>query len=146
NIDPAQFERHMNFFVEELVPWAEKTHGVSSERRTRAAMGYSNGGAFVAALGLRYPQLFAAVLSFSPAMQLSFGSEPPVDSSLMPRFLFSGGELESVFLTAARANAAWLKARGIDTSLKVYWSGHDTLQWQQALAEYLPEVFPPALR
>ncbi|MEO8315420.1 MAG: alpha/beta hydrolase-fold protein [Pseudomonadota bacterium] len=146
NVDPAQFERHMNFFVEELMPWAEKAFGISSERRNRAAMGYSNGGAFVAALGIRHPQLFATVLPFSPAMPLSFESELPVDSSLMPRFLFSGGELESVFLTTARANAAWLKARGVDTSLKVYWSGHDTLQWQQALADYLPEVSPPALR
>jgi enterochelin esterase-like enzyme len=95
---------------------------------------------------MQHPDLFAAVLPFSPAWQLSFGKEPPGDSSRMPRFLFSGGELEPSFLATARANTDWLRARGIEASLKVYWSGHDTLQWQQALAEYLPELFPVGLR
>jgi enterochelin esterase family protein len=145
-IDPVVFERHMRFFIEELLPWAEKQYGLSIARRDRAAMGYSSGGAFVASLGLQHPQVFFTVMPFSPAGSPFGSSETATDPAQMPRFPFAAGELESPFLANARANSAWLKARGVANSLRAYWSGHDILQWQQALADYLPEVFPAKAR
>ncbi|MEO8315448.1 MAG: alpha/beta hydrolase-fold protein [Pseudomonadota bacterium] len=141
--DSAYFARHMRFFFEELLPWAEKQYKLSAARADRAAMGYSNGGAFVEQLGLLHPESFATVLPFSPAYGVSFGRELPGDATRLPRFLISGGELEPSFLRTARADAQWLKARGVPSELHTYWSGHDMLQWKQALADYLPEVFPP---
>src|SRR6478735_376757 len=144
DVDPPQFARHMQFFIEELLPWAEKTYGVSSARGDRAAMGYSNGGAFVSAVGARHPEAFATVLPFSPAFRLSYGEGPSGNPARLPRFLFAGGELEPPFLNSARADASWLEARGVSAQVHTYWSGHDTLMWQQALADYLPAIFPPA--
>jgi enterochelin esterase-like enzyme len=143
-VDPPRFASHMRFFVEELLPWVERQYGISSARTDRAAMGFSNGGAFVGQLGMQHPETFATVLPFSPAAQVSTQGELRSDPSRLPRFLFSGGELEPAFLGSARADAVWLAARGVSTQLRVWWSGHDMLQWQQALADYLPEVFPPA--
>jgi len=142
DVDPPQFSRHMQFFIEELLPWAEKTYGLSAARGDRAAMGYSNGGGFVTALGAQHPEFFATVLPFSPAYRLSYGEGPKGDLLRLPRFLFAGGELEPNFLGSARADATWLSARGVSAEVRSYWAGHDTLMWQQALADYLPGVFP----
>jgi enterochelin esterase-like enzyme len=141
-VDSAQFDRHMRFFVEELLPWAEKQYGLSAARADRAAMGFSNGGGFVARLGLQHPEGFSAVMPFSPAGAPFGRADNATDPVQMPRFLLAGGELESIFLANARAQAAWLNGRGIASDLRSYWSGHDIVQWQQALADYLPEVFP----
>lgn len=141
-VDPPRFELHMRFFVEELLPWAEQRFGLSAARADRAAMGYSNGGAFVGALGALHAELFAAVLPFSPASRVKDGRALQGDLTRLPAFLFAGGELESGFLASARADAEWLKALGVRAEIRTYWSGHDILQWQQALADYLPEVFP----
>jgi enterochelin esterase-like enzyme len=143
-VDPPRFASHMRFFVEELLPWAEQQYGLSTARSDRAAMGYSNGGAFVGQLGMQHPESFATVLPFSPAWRVSTQGELRSDPARLPRFLFSGGELEPTFLASARVDAAWLAARGVSTQLRTWWSGHDTLQWQQALAEYLPLVFAPS--
>jgi len=143
DVDPRRFANHMQFFVDELLPWAEKNYGLSGSRVDRAAMGYSNGGAFVSALGAQHPESFASVLPFSPADRLSRREVPTGDPARLPRFFFAGGELEPNFLASARTDAAWLQARGVAAQVRSYWSGHDTLMWQLALAEYLPTVFPP---
>jgi enterochelin esterase-like enzyme len=145
-VDPARFEVHMRFFVEELLPWAEQRFGLSAARAERAAMGYSNGGAFVSALGARHPESFATVLPFSPAFRVRDGRAPQGDSTRLPTFLFAGGEMEPVFLGSARTDSEWLKTLGVRVELRTYWSGHDILQWQQALADYLPQVFPKGRR
>jgi enterochelin esterase-like enzyme len=142
-VDPPRFASHMQFFVEELMPWAEKQYRLSSARADRAALGFSNGGAFVGQLGIQHPEAFATVLPFSPAAQISTQGDLRSEPSRLPCFLFSGGELEPSFLASARTDAAWLAARGVSTQLRTWWSGHDILQWQQALAEYLPLAFPP---
>jgi enterochelin esterase-like enzyme len=145
-VDPPRFELHMRFFVEELLPWAEQRFGLSAARADRAAMGYSNGGAFAGALGAQHPESFATVMPFSPASRLKDGRALQGDLTRLPAFLFAGGELESPFLTSARTDAEWLKSLGVKAELRTYWSGHDILQWQQALADYLPHVFPRSRR
>jgi hypothetical protein len=92
---------------------------------------------------MQHPGSFATNLSLSPAWRL-FGGEPSGDPSRLSRLLFCGGRLEPSFRTIARANAAWLGAHGAATSMNEYWSGRDSLQWQRALADYLPGVSPLA--
>jgi hypothetical protein len=117
-VDPPHFARHMRFFIEELLPWAERQYGLSTARADRAAMGYSNGAAFVAQLGLRHPEMFATVMPFSLGDEMSATGELRGDPASLPRFLFAGGELEPPFLARTRAASARLTAQGVPTQLR----------------------------
>lgn len=144
--DPAYHARYLKFFVDELMPWAERKYRLSARRVDRAVLGWSNGGAFVESLGLRRPEAVGAVLAFSPAMPYAAVPTSIPDASVLPRFRFSGGELEPPFLNIARGDAAALQKIGADAQVRAYWSGHDTLQWEQAMADYLPEMFTSRVR
>lgn len=143
-IDPQRFAQHMQFFTTELVPWAHRQYGLSTDRNRQALMGYSNGGAFVLSLGLQHPELFGTVLPFSPASRPFQADDAlPAEPQSLPRFLFAGGELEPSFNAVAASRSKWLQSKGAATDYRSYVTGHDPALWQQALADYLPSVFPP---
>ena len=133
-----RFEKHMQFFAEEVLPWAIKEYGVSARRNDHAAFGFSNGGAFVVSLAFAHPELFAHALPFSVA-----GSPERVPTGVaLPRFLFAAGRLEPNFRINTKTMHDNIRAAGGDAAFTDYASGHDTLMWELALATYLPQVFP----
>lgn len=139
-VAPEVFERHMQFFTEELLPWATKTYRLSESRADRALFGFSNGGVFVLALVTRQPALFGAALPFSAGwttLQVASHGGP------LPRIFLAAGELEPEFLQAARHNYEVLREAGADVVIESYMSGHDQAMWQVALVHYMPGVFPP---
>jgi enterochelin esterase-like enzyme len=139
DVDPAQFARHETFFVEELVPWATQTYGLSSNPADRALMGYSNGASFVQAIGLLHPDLFGVVMPFSTG-NLQTGRIKPAAGARLPRFLLAAGDMEP-FLPTTAAATAWLKSLGAQADETVYASGHDMLLWRQAMADLAPTAF-----
>jgi enterochelin esterase-like enzyme len=131
--------RHMRFFIEEVLPWAVREHGVSSRPADRAVFGYSNGGAFAAYAGIEHGRQFAHALPFS----VGVGIARPSGHRSFPEFHFAVGKLEPPFLRTTREMHSLVKELGAKSTFREYTSGHDTLMWQVALAEYLPRVFPP---
>ena len=87
----ARHEAHLRFVTEEVPHWAEQTLGVSSVRRDRAFLGYSNGGVFAGALAVSHPALFGTVIAFS------MGSEPRIDLPWTdpPRIFTAAGTREA---------------------------------------------------
>lgn len=55
---------HERFFVYEVVDWAARPLGVSTNREKPAVFGFSEGGAFAVSLGIRHPDQFSTPLAF----------------------------------------------------------------------------------
>jgi enterochelin esterase-like enzyme len=135
---PDRFGRHMTFFTQEVLDHVAKEFGISKRRNDLALFGFSNGGAFAAAVGVLHPEIFGTVMPFSPGL-------PPPDkkpAGKLPAFYFSAGKLES-FSRATTAAYEQAKGWGVNTTLDLYLAGHDPEQWHMAFANLAPKVFPP---
>jgi enterochelin esterase-like enzyme len=143
-VDPVIAERHMRFVIEEVLPWATQRFHLANRRGDRAVVGFSNGGAFAIYAAISHGELFADALAFSPNYDGSNrdGSDPNRLASL-PRFHFAAGKLEPHFETMTRLANSRVQAWGASSEIRIYDSGHDMLMWKRALADFLPEVFPP---
>jgi hypothetical protein len=64
--DLERFSAHETFFVEDVPRWTKSQFGVILPLNRTAIFGVSAGGELALALGLRYPQLYGAILSASP--------------------------------------------------------------------------------
>jgi enterochelin esterase-like enzyme len=142
--DPDGAERHMRFVIEEVLPWATRRFHLVNERGDRAVVGFSNGGAFAVHAAISHGELFADALAFSPTWDGSNrdGSEP-TRPTILPRFHFVAGKLEPNIETTTRRANSRMQAWGASSEIRIYDSGHEMLMWKRALADFLPEVFPP---
>lgn len=134
-----RFENHLRFFSEELVAYAVREFGVTTDPTRRAVSGFSNGGTFALAAGLRRPDVFGVAIPLSPAWRLS-----PDDFAARParaRFLMSAGLYESGRWSTASAHAATLREHGYDVDFQTPAMGHDRIQEELMLARYLPVAF-----
>jgi enterochelin esterase-like enzyme len=138
-IDQTTFDRHVQFFVNELLPWASRTYGVSAQRAGRALFGFSSGAAFGLDMAVNHPELFAAVLPFSAGKPML----KPAPKPGLPHVYLAAGVLEPPFAAVTRQSQDLLREAGAETEFTLYPSGHDILMWQLALVKYVPRVFPP---
>lgn len=60
--------RYEDFFMQEFIPYIEKTYRIRTERRFRGIAGLSMGGFGTLNFALKYPEKFAACVAFSPAL------------------------------------------------------------------------------
>ena len=140
-VDSLRYAAHERFFLGEVLPWAERTHGVSPQPADRAVFGVSNGASFAAAMVRRHPERFAAALAFSHAHD---GLDADDDPDLAGRrFAFVAGRLEPAFAARARTVAAAVAARGADVRQELRPSGHDEAMWQAAFTDALAWALAP---
>lgn len=66
NPRPA-FDRHRDWLINRIIPWAEAYMGASRQRTERAIGGFSNGGDFAVAMAAQRPDLFGLILVHAPA-------------------------------------------------------------------------------
>lgn len=136
--DPIRFKQHAEWVLKEVLPWVRKTHSISSKRSDTGLFGFSNGGAWAAAMGIRYGDQFGFALPFS------VGAPPSVKlaSSIKTSFYFVAGELESGFLRGTKKIESEAKAMGAETHLQTYVAGHDGAMWQVGFARVVKSLFP----
>ncbi|MEM1391173.1 MAG: alpha/beta hydrolase-fold protein [Pseudomonadota bacterium] len=137
---PERFGQHMTFVTERVLDWAEDTHGAGRNDADRIVTGKSNGGTFSLHAAFLHPNLFQGAISMSPGIGALKDVESAPDNAAT--FWLSGGTLEPYFLRSAENSAATLKSAGYKVFLKTYYAGHAPDQWDQALAERLPDAFP----
>lgn len=126
--NPERFRQHERFVLREVIPWAEANLPVSAARQDRAVFGFSNGGVFAAAMGLRHPDVFAHVLAFS------LGVTPgPVKGNLTSDFYLVAGTLEEGFFGTTRDLAAALEEKGVNATFRPRVAGHDFVMWEEEL-------------
>lgn len=128
SFNPKRFKQHEAFVLQEVIPWAEANLPVSKKREERAVFGYSNGGVFAAAMGLRHPDVFGHALAFS------LGMEPgAVERRRAADFYLVAGTLEQGFFEMTRDLADALRDEGFDARFKSRVAGHDSAMWEEEL-------------
>jgi enterochelin esterase-like enzyme len=138
-----EFQAHEKWFVEEVIPWAEKEFGASRKRSERIVFGSSNGGPFSLAMGARHPDLFGNVVgAMVYALNLSRWkkdlAEKPAESQ---RYLFyTGGQDANGVRENALAEAV-LKERGYPVTNSVLeGEGHTNQLNRKMLPRILEEL------
>lgn len=139
---PELAAKHMRFFIEEVLPWAIREYGISTDRADRAVFGSSSGAAFATSVAIQHADLFAHALPFS----LGFLPVSSIHPTPVPQFYFAAGNLEPAFADSTKKMHELVRSWGANSRLALYTSGHDDLLWQVALASFVPSVFPPQNR
>lgn len=136
-VDPSWFAKHLTMFTVEIPEYVAKEYGISRKREDKAVGGFSNGGAFTAAVAVRCPERFGAALPLSLGIPPG-GSKP---KAKMPRMFFMAGNLES-FIINTTYFYDQVKIWGVDAELHINNAGHDLESWILAFEMFAPKVFP----
>ena len=139
SFDPGRFGAHERFFVDDVGRWARSHFGIALPAERTAVYGASAGAELALALGVRYPDLFGAILSASPGG----GYRPPPDlvPTSCPRTYLVAGTGEPFFLENASRWAAALRDAGVDVVLKERPAGHDSRMWRQEFPSMISWAF-----
>lgn len=136
--NPDRFAKHLKFFTDEVGAYVAKEFGISTKRADKAVTGFSNGGAFSAAVATRRPDFFGTSMPLS----LGIPANDPKPSTPMPRMMFAAGSLES-FSRSTKEVYELVKGWGVNPSYEEYVAGHDFAMWELAFTRMMPNVFPP---
>ena len=121
----SYWERHHDWFIGAVLPWAEANVGASTHERGVA--GFSNGGDWALATAARRPDLFTRVLAHSPVNPLRVA----ISDQTQGRWVLSGGrrELDGEVVTITNNVARALNARPIRQCVGPW--GHTHSAWTE---------------
>jgi len=143
-VGSKSFEAHEKWFIEEVLPWAEKEFGASAKREERIVFGSSNGGPFSLTMGARHPDLFGNVVG---AMVYALGisrwkKELAEQPKAEQRFLLYAGSQDANGIRENAGVEKVLKDRGYPvTNTVVEGEGHTNRLNQEMLPKVLEEFF-----
>ncbi len=138
------FEAHEKWFIEEVLPWAEREFGASSKREERIVFGSSNGGPFSLTMGARHPDLFGNVVgAMVYALGLTQWKKELAEQPKAPqRFLLYAGSQDANGIRENAGVEKVLKERGYSvTNTVVEGEGHTNRLNQDMLPKVLEEFF-----
>jgi enterochelin esterase-like enzyme len=138
--DQERFDKHLNWVIDSVLPEVARRHPISLARDDLAVAGFSNGGAFAAAVGLRRSDVFGMALALSVGVSPEI--EPRAPDAAMARFYLAAGELEPQFLKHTSLTHDRIKQAGGEAKLESFVAGHDQEMWTLALSRFVPEMFP----
>ena len=128
--EPERFAAHEKFFVEDVRGWVRARFGVGMPAEQTAVFGVSAGGELALALGLRYPDVYSAILCASPGG----GYRPTgVMPSSLPRASLVAGTLEPFFRDNATRWATALRDAGAEVVMTERVGSHGERFWQEEL-------------
>jgi predicted alpha/beta superfamily hydrolase len=127
-IGSPRWALHEKFFLEELIPWAEREYKITKARDERALMGFSSGGGFTAVMATLHPNVFGFAFPFSPNDSAAFDAK-----KTLPALFIQAGTLEDYFLeTAQVVNSLALEANPkARVELRIRVGGHDSVLWDE---------------
>lgn len=135
-----RFERHMRFFTQELVPYAEKEFALARSRAKRALFGISSGAVFAWHAGIRHGDLFLTALALSGGW---YPAEPGmVQEKLRTDFIIGVGLYDFGFVISTQQTAKRLREKGFKVLEEYLYMGHDLDGWAFLTVKYLPRAFP----
>ena len=130
SFDPALFEAHERFFLDEVGGWVRSRFDVALRRETTAIFGVSAGGKLALAIGLRHPEMFGAILCASPGA--GFRPHQPLGAPL-PRAYFVAGTEEPFFAENAERWAKAMNEADGEVTMTMREGGHGGPFWRNEL-------------
>ena len=123
----APYKAHEAFVMSEVLPWAERTFGVSKNRASRFLMGVSNGADWTLKMSASYGDTFGGVIAMSPLHGLG---EPRWTPSTTPAYYLEAGQFEAPILENALSVGRNLETYKAVSTLDVRVGGHDGVIWE----------------
>ncbi|MCX7680571.1 MAG: esterase family protein [Anaerolineae bacterium] len=129
--------------VNELLPHIDAHYRTWAAREGRAIGGISRGGVWALEIGLRHPDLFAAVGGHSPALKYNLAPQAydpfylarsPESATL--RIYLSAGDADWAF-SHTQALHELLDSLGVPNQFAVHQGGHSDTLWTANIKEYL---------
>jgi len=139
--DPERFSAHLKFVCDEVIPWAREKFELSTKFEETAVFGFSNGGAFAFAAAIDRPDVFGLSFACSIAATDIEGTRAKSLKDVKTKFYVQAGTLE-VFIKNTTALHEILTAKGIESHLRVFVSGHEFVACQIGLVDNLKTLFP----
>lgn len=148
-----------NDFVNDILPFVEKTYRVNTDRKSRAIAGLSMGGAQTLNIGIAHLDKFAYLGVFSSGV-FSLGgrggtnapagpsweerNRATLDNPALKKGLklvwFATGK-EDFLLKTSQTTVAMLKKHGFDVVYKETEGAHTWIVWREYLNEFAPQLF-----
>ena len=141
---PKDFDVHEKWFIEEVLPWAEKEFGASKNRMERIVFGSSNGGPFSLTMGARHPDIFGHVVGAMvyalplPKWKKELAEQPKETQ----RYILYAGSKDKNGMRENAGVEKILKERGyLVSSSVIEGEGHTNALNQKMLPKLLVEAF-----
>lgn len=136
----THFSRHLNYVVDEVIPYVEATFPASRRREDRMLAGYSNGASWALATAELRPDLFGKVLAMS-------GGTPRVAErarQLTNEQIFAGaGLFEPNFRSTLAGIVEKARGAGAHAEMHVIVSGHSHFMWDILFEQGIETLLPP---
>lgn len=130
------YNDHLNYFVQEFIPYIESNYSVAKKREGRIYYGTSNSADFGLTLSFRKPDLFAEYWCFSPVYSQLWDYKPLA----MPTkyYIDRGSEEEKGDMIIYFANLVdFLRRSGGDVTEWTFQGGHDRAKWREDFIKML---------
>ncbi len=137
--EPASFDRHQRFFVDELAAFAEERFPVRQDRAGRSVFGCSDGGGHAIATGMLHFQRFGHVFAFSTGIAPDGQTGWVADEG--PFVHLCAGTLEGAFHQATSMWAFFLERIGAPHHFTERVCGHDVIQWAEEFPRALARAY-----
>ncbi len=131
------YEAHETFFTEYIVRWSELGWGASEDPDDKALFGFSIGATFAGNTGVRQPEVFGNVISFSSPQRPTLSGRTQIDAD----YYLLAGTLETSIYTENQRAFFTLLLLGVDASFSQWVSGHDYEMWQGEFVNALRWMF-----
>lgn len=130
----TQFDRHENWLLTRVLPWAERTMAASTDRTHRFIGGFSNGADAALYIAVHHPDVFGGALLHSPIGASSGWVDG--DRIASQRWVVTGGTEEEPGAVRRSERlqkdiARALAARGAQVRLCIGRWGHQLRPWRQ---------------
>ncbi|QDT70982.1 alpha/beta hydrolase [Lacipirellula limnantheis] len=143
-VDKSRYQAHESLFIGDVRQWTESRLSIRTGRQHWGIFGFSNGGAFALATGLRHPELFGFVIAFSMARCPKSPVRVDSQAGRELRFYLAAGNLgaERMFRKHTAKIARELKRQGNECRHVERAGGHSLEWWQRELSTALSWALP----
>jgi enterochelin esterase-like enzyme len=140
-VDPERFDAHEQFFVGEVLTWADSALGITLDRKRRALFGLSNGAVFAITTGLKHNDQFGTVIAFSVPGGASRYQAIEWDTKPEIAFYLAAGNRELPIKRTTQSIARQLSKRKLKHIFEIRQAGHDLAFWDAELPRAIQWAF-----
>lgn len=140
-VNQERFEAHERFFTMDIPARLQNRFGLSAGRESNGVFGYSNGGAFVMAMGRRHREQFGIVIAFSAPRTAQRVPKSEYLPRPVPRHYLAAGTREFGIRKNMLALSQMLEKQGVDCLYSERDAGHNFSFWADELPRALQWAF-----